>query len=66
LPHSGVETGHREQVGDDDPGEVRRAVQVGDDRRQRRRDDRLIERRQEHPEHQRADDDQHPRNPESR
>ena len=32
-------------------------VQVGDDRRQRGRDDRLVERRQEHPEHQRADDE---------
>ena len=51
--------GRGEQVGDDDPGEVRRAVEVGDDRRQRGRDDRLVERRQEHPEHQRADDDQH-------
>ena len=34
-------------------------MEVGDDRWQRGRDDRLIESRQEHPEHQRADDDQH-------
>ena len=47
-----------EQVGGDDPGDVRRAREVGDDRRQRGRDDRLVERRQQHPEHQRADDDQ--------
>ena len=51
--------GRGEQIGDDDPGEVRGAMQVGDDRGQRGRDDRLIERRQEHPEHQRADDHQH-------
>ena len=51
---------HRQQIRNDDPRQVRRAVQVRDDRRQRGRDDRLIERRQEHPQHQRADDDQHP------
>ena len=34
-------------------------MQVGDDRRQCRRDDRLVERREEHPEHQGADDDEH-------
>ena len=51
--------GRGEQVGNDDPGEVRRAVQVGDDGWQRGRDDRLIQSCQEHPEQQRADDDQH-------
>ena len=34
-------------------------MQVGDDGRQRGRDDRLVERGQEHPQHERADDDQH-------
>ena len=51
--------GRGEQIGDDDPRQVRRAMEVGDDRWQCGRDDRLIQSRQEHPEQQRADDDQH-------
>ncbi len=45
----------REQVGGDDPREVLEATEVADDRRQRRRDDRLVQRGQEHAQHQRAE-----------
>ena len=49
----------RQQVGRDHPREVLQAAEVADDRRQRRRDDRLVERREQHAEHQPAEDDQH-------
>ncbi len=45
-----------EQVRRHDPGEVRDAAEVADDRRERRRDDRLVERREEQDEHQRRED----------
>ena len=35
-------------------------MQVGDDRRERGRDDRLVERREQHAEHQRPEDHQDP------
>ena len=47
-----------QQIGDDDPREVRGPVQVGNDRRQRRRDDGLVERRQEQAKQQSEDDDE--------
>ena len=52
--------GHRggEQVGGDDPGDVGAALEVTDDRRQRRGHDRLVERGEQHAEHERADDEQ--------
>ena len=49
-----------EQVGRDDPGQVRQPVKIACDGRQRRRDDRLVERGQQHSEQQRTDDYQHP------
>ena len=49
-----------EKVGGHHPGQVVQAMQVARDRRQRRRDDRLIERRQQHAEHQRPEDHQDP------
>jgi hypothetical protein len=49
----------RQQVGRDDPGELRDAAEVPDDRRQGGRDDRLIERRQQQHEQQRAEDQSH-------
>ena len=52
--------GRGEQVSGDDPSDVRAALEVADDGRQRGRDDGLIERRQQHPEHERTDDQEHP------
>jgi hypothetical protein len=51
-------TGDRrgEQVGRHDPGEVLQAAEVAHDRRQRRRDDRLVEGREQDDQHQRAED----------
>ena len=49
-----------EQVGGDDPGELGDPAQVADDRRQRRRDDRLIQRCQQQHEQERAEDQAHP------
>jgi hypothetical protein len=51
--------GRGEQVRRDDPGELRDAAEVADDRRQRRRHDRLVERREQEHEHQRAEDQAH-------
>ncbi len=59
FPHKRRGDRGGEQVGDDDPGEVRGAVEIGDDRRERRRHDRLVEGGQEHAEHERPDDDEH-------
>ena len=47
----------RQQVRGDDPREVLEAAEVADDRRQRRRDDRLIERGEQHHEHEAREDD---------
>ena len=49
-----------EQVGRDDPGQMRQPVKIACDGRQRRRDDRLVERGQQHSEQQCTDDHQHP------
>jgi hypothetical protein len=46
----------REQIGGDDPGEVSQSAELADDRRQRRRDDRLIERCEQHHQQQRTED----------
>ena len=45
-----------EQVGGDDPRQVLDPAEVADDRRQRRRDDRLVERGEQQHEHQRDED----------
>ena len=52
--------GHREgqQVRGDHPGDVRAAMEVADDGRQRGGHDRLVERGEQHAEHERADDEQ--------
>src|SRR3954471_6658496 len=47
----------RDQVAGHDPGDLAAAAEVTDDRRERRRDDRLVERRQEHPERDRQEED---------
>ena len=56
-------TDHRrgEQVRRDDPGELRDSSEVADDRRQRRRDDRLVERGEQQHEQERAEDQAHAR-----
>jgi hypothetical protein len=51
-PHDG----RREQIRRHDPGEMLDPAEIADDRRQRRRDDRLIERRQQQHEHERPED----------
>ena len=50
--------GRGEQVRGHDPGQVRKAAEVVDDRRQRGGDDRLVERGEQQREHERAVDDQ--------
>ena len=50
-----------QQVGGDHPGDVGPALQVAHDRRQRGRHDGLVQRGQQHPEHQRTDDQEDPR-----
>ena len=45
-----------QQVRGDDPREVGDPAEVADDRRQRRRDDRLVERGEQQHEHQRQED----------
>src|SRR5262249_52352219 len=52
--------GGGQQVGGDHPRQVGQPVQVTGDRGQRGRHDRLVERRQQHPQQQRADDDEGP------
>ena len=52
--------GGRQQVGGHHPRQVGQPVQVAGDRGQRGRHDRLVQRGQQHPEQQRADDDQCP------
>ena len=56
----------RQQVRGDDPGEVVEPAELAHDRRQRRRDDRLVERRQEHDQHQRPNHREHAAPPEVR
>src|SRR4051812_5058992 len=47
----------RDQVAGHDPGDLAAAAEVTDDRRERRRDNRLVECRQEHPERDRQEED---------
>jgi hypothetical protein len=57
LPVDRADDRRGEQVRGDDPREVLDPAEVADDRRQRRRDDRLVERGQEEDEHQRPEDE---------
>jgi hypothetical protein len=52
--------GRGQDVGGDDPRQVRQAVQVAGDGRQRRGHDGLVQRGEQHPEQQRPDDHQQP------
>jgi hypothetical protein len=56
LPVDRPDHRRSQQVGRDDPRELRDAAEVADDRRQRRGDDRLVERREQQHEQQRAED----------
>jgi hypothetical protein len=56
LPQGRRDRGDQKK-GSHSPGQVGGAGQVRDDRRQRGRDDGLVEGGQEHPQHQRSDDD---------
>ena len=47
----------REQIGRDDPRQMRQPAELADDRRQRRRNDRLVERGEQHDQHQRREND---------
>ena len=57
LPHGGVARGGGDDVGGDDPGDVRHASEVGGDRGQRGGQDRLVEHRGEHRQHDRGERD---------
>ena len=56
LPVERPGDGRSEEIGSDHPREVGDSAEVADDRRERRRDDRLVERGQEQHQHQRGED----------
>jgi hypothetical protein len=61
LPVEGSDDRRGEQIGGDDPRELRDAAEVADDRRERGRDDRLVERSEKQHQQQRPEDQTHPR-----